>query len=278
MKKSEGGAVFRKIAMGSWSTAADPSVYGLLEIDMTKAFAYLNKINEGSTEVKVGVNDLVGKAVAKVLKQRPEMNGMIRFGRIYLRERVNLFYQVNVPGAIEDPVGKANLLGLTIDQAETKTLLEIAREVKEKSQKIKSGHENEMTRSVRTLSFVPWNLMRWTLNLTSFLNYDLNLPLQLLGMPKDPFGSVMITNVGSMGIDTAWAPLVPYTRVPLLLTIGKIQDRAWVVDGRIEVRPIMRIGCTFDHRFMDGVHAAAMNQLFLKYFERPELLDSETFR
>lgn len=271
LTKSKGGAVFRKIAMGSWKTAGDPSVYGLLEIDMTHALAYLEKVNQNS-ETKIGISELVGKAIALVLKQRPEMNGLMKLGRIYLRDTVSLFYQVNVPGGENDPIGKANLLGLTIHNAENKSIIEIARELKEKASKIKSGHENEMTKSVRVLSFVPWQLMRFVLNITSFLNYDLNLPLQMLGMPKDPFGSVMITNVGGMGVDNAWAPLVPYTRVPLLLTVGAVKSRAWVVNGKVEPRPILRIGCTFDHRFMDGVHAAAMNRLFLNYFENPELL------
>lgn len=272
LTKSEGGAVFRKIAMGSWKTAADPSVYGMLEIDMTASLSYLEKINKNS-EHKIGVTELVGRATALVLKKRPEMNGLIKWGRIYLRENVSLFYQVNVPGSVDDPVGKSNLLGLTIDKAETKSLLQISQELKEKASSIKSGHENEMTKSVRTLSFVPWQLMRYVLNATSFMNYDLNFPMHLLGLPKDPFGSVMITNVGSMGIDAAWAPLVPYTKVPLLLTIGMIKDRPWVVDGKIVIRPVMRIGCTFDHRFMDGSHAAAMGKLFEKYFQQPELME-----
>jgi pyruvate/2-oxoglutarate dehydrogenase complex dihydrolipoamide acyltransferase (E2) component len=271
LKKSSGGSVFRKIAMGSWSTAADPSVYGLLELDMTEVLKFIEEHNKKS-ETKIGVSEIVGRATALVLKQRPEMNGLIKWGRIYLRDNVNLFYQVNVPGGENDPVGKATLLGLTIERAENKSLEEIAIELKSKATKIKAGHENEMTKSVKTLSFVPWQLMKLVLNFTSFLNYDLNLPMQLFGMPKDPFGSVMLTNVGGMGVETAWAPLVPYTRVPLLLTVGAIVQRAWVVDGKVEVRPIMRIGCTFDHRFMDGVHAAAMNRLFVKYFEQPELL------
>lgn len=272
LTKTSGGSLFRKIAMGSWSTAADPSVYGLVEIDMTNALAFIQKFNQDNPDVKIGVTELVGKATALVLKQRPEMNGLIKLGRIYLRDSVNLFFQVNVPGGEDDPIGKANLLGLTIDNAENKSLIEISKELKHKTQKIRAGHENDMTKSVRNLSFVPWQLMKCVLNLTSFLNYDLNLPMYLLGMPKDTFGSVMITNIGAMGVDTAWAPLVPYTRVPLLLTVGSIKDRAWVIDNQVQVRPILRIGCTFDHRFMDGVHAAAMTRSFLKYFDQPELL------
>jgi pyruvate/2-oxoglutarate dehydrogenase complex dihydrolipoamide acyltransferase (E2) component len=269
--RSKGGAVFRKIAMGSWKTAGDPSVYGLLEIDMTNALTYLDKINKNSAK-KIGVTELVGRATALVLKQRPEMNGLIRWGRIYLRESVTLFYQVNVPG-VDDPIGKANLLGLTIENAENKSVEQISEEIKIKATAIKAGKDNEMTKSVKTLSFVPWQLMSYVLNISSFMTYTLKLPMHLLGLPQDPFGSVMITNVGSMGIDTAWAPLVPYTKVPLLLTVGVLKDRAWVVDGKIEVRPVLRIGCTFDHRFMDGVHAAAMGRLFEKYFQKPELME-----
>ncbi len=274
LTKSEGGSIFRKIAMGSWKTAGDPSVYGQLEIDVTEVLVYLEKFNQ-KYGARTGITEFVGKVTAQVLKERPEMNGMIRRGRIYLRDSVNLFYQVNVPGGEKDPVGKAMLLGLTIPDADKKSLLEISTELKTKAAKIKSGGENDMTKSVKLLTYVPWPLMRYFLNFTSFINYDLNFPMELLGLLKDPFGSVFITNVGSMGIDSAWAPLVPYTRVPLLLTVGAVRDRAWVVDKKIEVRPVIRIGCTFDHRLMDGVHAAAMTRLFMKYFSNPELLEQQ---
>lgn len=273
LTKSEGGSVFRKIAMGSWTTAGDPSVYGQLEIDVSRALTYLEKLNR-ENESKIGITELVGKITALVLKQRPEMNAMIRWGRIYLRDSVTLFYQVNVPGGEKDPVGKANLMGLTIAHAERKSLLEISLELKAKASRIRSGGENDMTKSVKVLARVPWRLMKYVLNFTSFITYDLRLPVEYFGLLKDPFGSVFVTNVGSMGVDTAWAPLVPYTRVPLLLTVGAVKDRAWVIDGRVEVRPVVRIGCTFDHRLMDGVHAAAMTKLFMKYFENPELLEN----
>lgn len=260
--------------MGSWKTAGDPSVYGQLEVDMTHCLAWLEKINQNS-DVKIGISEVVGRATALVLKKRPEMNGLMKWGRIYLRDSVNLFYQVNVPGEGPDPVSKATLLGLTIDHAEKKSISEIARELKQKSQRIKSGEERTMANNVKTISLFPWQFVRHILNLVSFLNYDLNLPLTIFGMAKDPFGSVMITNVGSLGVDTAWAPLVPYTRVPLMMAVGAIKDRPWVVDKKIEVRPVMRIGFTFDHRFMDGVHAAAITRAFETFFANPELLEKE---
>ncbi|WP_413288740.1 2-oxo acid dehydrogenase subunit E2 [Bdellovibrio sp. HCB337] len=270
LTKSKGGSAFRKIAMGSWRTAADPSVYGLLEIDMTKALAYMEN-KESQMGVRLSLSHLVGKAVAMAMQERPEINGMIRLNRIYLRKHVDLFYQVNVPGGENDPVGKANLTGVTIRKAETLSVIEIAEALNAKAKSIKHGEDSELTKSVQVLRWVPWMLIRTILNVTSFLNYDLGINLTWAGMPRDAFGSVMITNIGSLGGDTAWAPLVPYTKVPMLLTVGSPRPRPWVTEsGQIEARQICRIGVTFDHRFMDGSHAAAMSKTFEKCFAHPE--------
>lgn len=269
LKKVKGGSVFRKIAMGSWRSAGDPSVYGMLEVDVSEALHYIQRLQAKSPH-KISVSHLVGKAVAIALSERPEINGMIRLSRIWQRQHVDLFYQVNIPGNPADPVGKANLSGEVVRKAETLTVAQIAADLGEKAKKLKSGGEGSLTKSVNTLAMIPWKLIYFVLNFTSFLNYDLGIDLRWAGMPRDAFGSVMITNVGSLGVDIAWAPLVPYTKVPLLLTVGEIKDRPWVVDGRLEVRPVMRIGITFDHRFMDGVHASVLNRIFLQCFREPE--------
>ena len=80
----------------------------------------------------------------------------------------------------------------------------------------------------------------------------MNLDLSRFGVPKDALGSVMITNVGSLGLEEAYVPLVPYSRVPLLLALGKVKDEAVVIDKNIEILPMMKIFATFDHRILDG--------------------------
>jgi pyruvate dehydrogenase E2 component (dihydrolipoamide acetyltransferase) len=236
---------------------------------MTKALAYI-KEKEAAGHTKMTVNHLVGKAAATAMAERPEINGMIRFNRIYLRKHVDIFYQVNIPGDPNDPVGKANLTGVVVRQAEHLTAQQIADHLTKKAHAVKSGEESDLTKSVGALAWVPWCMMNFVLTFTSFLNYDLGLNLTWAGMPADAFGSIMITNIGGMGADTAWAPLVPYTKVPLLLTLGQIKNRPWATkDGKLEVRPVARIGVTFDHRFMDGTHAAALQKTFEKCFEDP---------
>jgi pyruvate/2-oxoglutarate dehydrogenase complex dihydrolipoamide acyltransferase (E2) component len=79
----------------------------------------------------------------------------------------------------------------------------------------------------------------------------------------------MITNVGMLELDVAYAPLVPYSRVPILLTVGAVKDQPVVDDGVVKPGKVMNINVTFDHRFIDGVQAAAMSKSMRSWIEHP---------
>ena len=268
--KLEDTSPFRKIAMGSWKTVKDPSVYGEVEIDVTDV---LPKMREFSSKhgIKITPLHLVAKAVTYCIKQRPEINALIRGSRIYLRKNLSLFFQVNIPGSDKfDKVKKATLSGAVIHEAEDLSLLEIVKKLHEKAASIKSNQDKELSKNIAIFKFLPWWLSSAYLNLASFLLYGLNLDLSFLGFPKDPFGSIMITNVGGLGIDKAWAPLVPYTRVPLVITLGAIKKKPWVLNDEILAREILTVCFTFDHRLIDGVHASQLSQQFKECFQNSE--------
>ena len=52
----------------------------------------------------------------------------------------------------------------------------------------------------------------------------------------------------------------------------KIQDRPMVVGGKIEIRPMMYLALSYDHRIVDGAVAAEFMNTFIKYIENPSLL------
>lgn len=271
MHKPERVSSFRKISMGTWKTAKDPSVYGYLEIDMSEVYAKIEAY-EKKHQVRVTPSHIVGRAVTYCMRRRPEINGMLRNHQIYLRDEVALFYQVNVPGEPGAKIEKANLAGTVIHQAESLTLAGLARALAQKSTRVKKGEDEEIKRNMNIFHYIPWRLTGLYLDFVSWLIYGLNLDLRSLGVPKDPFGSVMITNVGSIGVDVAWAPLVAYSRVPLLLTVGMVSDKPWVVNGEVVVRPVLPIGVTFDHRMIDGIHASQMAKDFKECFANPDAI------
>lgn len=268
-------SLFRKIAVGSWWNAGDPSVYGMAEIDMTEALKFIEKI-KAEKNISLTPTHLVGQAVVECLKVRPEVNSIMIRHEIYYRRNIDIFFQVNIEGEDNgDKTTKAELSGVTLRNLQAKTIFQLAEELKNKANKLKKNKEGELMQVRSTMEYIPNFLMKYVLLGTSFLNFDLGLPLHWFGVPKDPFGAVMITSVGSLGIDWGLAPLVPYSRSPMLLAVGAVQKQAKVIEtegqpDRIEARPMMKIGVTFDHRFMDGAHAADMLKTFKDCFADPE--------
>src|SRR5262249_41807117 len=117
---------------------------------------------------------------------------------------------------------------------------------------------------------IPGPLRGMIARLGAFLSFDLGWNLSALGIPFDPFGSCMVTNVGVFGIEIAWAPLIPYARTPVILTIGSVRDAPCVVNNVLAVRKHVSIGVVFDHRIMDGYHAGVMARRFREIFDDPD--------
>lgn len=254
---------WRKIAMGTWRTAGDPSVYGVLDIDAEAALAYMEKL-KAATGTRITISHFMGKALASVMTKYPEMNCVLRFGRLYPRKSVDVFFQVAT-----DPEGK-DLSGLTIRAAESKSVVEIAREMEERVARIRAYQDKSYTQMKSTMSLIPGIFVGTILTWIGHLLYSLNIHSSLLGVPRDSFGSAMITNIGSLGLDMAFAPLVPYSRVPLLISLGEVKDRPAVRDGKLTVAKQVRMCVTVDHRLIDGMYGSLMAKALLRIFADPE--------
>ncbi|MCZ6807798.1 MAG: 2-oxo acid dehydrogenase subunit E2 [Deltaproteobacteria bacterium] len=265
LREKKDASPFRKIALGTWQTTYDPSVYGVLSIKMDEALRYVEAFRD-KTGKRLTVTHMVAKAVGAMLDQVPDANALLRWNKIYERDRVAVFFQV----VTEDPeTGQLDLSGATIYDPHEKSLKEIVDDLTAKVGQVRGGTDKQFKSSRSMMSRIPQWAVGPMLKLTSFLSYTLNLDMTWAGMPNDLFGSVMITNVGSLGLPYALVPLVPYSRVPLLLALGSIDERPVVEDGEIVVRKVMDIGATFDHRILDGGHAAKMHRIVAEWMERP---------
>jgi pyruvate dehydrogenase E2 component (dihydrolipoamide acetyltransferase) len=172
---------------------------------------------------------------------------------------------------MQDPeTGQVDLSALTLRRPETKSLAEIVDEFEVVSKKIKAGRDQEKEKTRRTFQRLPTWLVGPVLDLISFLTYALNLDLSRAGIPRDLFGSAMITNVGSLGLKTAYVPLVPYSRVPLLIAVGAVERKPVVdADGSLRAGQTLGLHATFDHRILDGAHAATMARTVQAIFADP---------
>ena len=110
------------------SKFTSPHFYLTMSIDMDKAVESRAKLNETSP-VKISFNDIVLKACAVALKQHPAVNSSWMGDTI----RRNHHVHIGVAVAVED-----GLLVPVVKFADTKSLSQIAAEVKESAQKAKN--------------------------------------------------------------------------------------------------------------------------------------------
>lgn len=83
-------------------------------------------------------------------------------------------------------------------------------------------------------------------------------------------GTFTITNGGVFGSLMS----TPIINIPQSAILGmhKIQDRAMVIDGKIEVRPMMYLALSYDHRVIDGRESVSFLVRVKELLEKPELL------
>lgn len=266
LEAKENLSSFRRIAIGTWRTTHDPSVYGTLALRADPILAYLEAIRQ-RTGKRVTLTHLMAKAAAIVLAEMPDANAVLRFNRIYLRKKIGVFFQV----ALEDEkTGEIDLSGTTIFDAHQKSVVAIVDEFESKVSRVRKGQDEQLESSRGMFKKIPPLMLGWVLDLLSFFTVTLNLDLSRFGIPKDPFGSVMVTNIGSLGLEEAYVPLVPYSHVPLLIALGATKEEPVVENGQIVIAKVVRAFATFDHRVLDGAHAAKMAKTLRRIFADPE--------
>lgn len=258
-------STFRRLALGTWRTTHDPSVYGSVTLRMDPALAYIDAFR-AATGKRLTINHLMARAVAAAFQRVPDANAILRRGRIYRRKRIGVFFQV----ARTDPeTGQFDLSGATIHDPERKSLAAICDELDARFADVRADRDRALAGVRRLFDRLPLRLIPAVLDLTAFASYALNLDLGWAGVPRDAFGSVMITNIGSLGLEEAYVPLVPYSRVPILLALGAIRETPVARGGRVTVERTMKLCATFDHRVIDGAHAAAMAGTLRTWIEDP---------
>ena len=196
-----------------------PHFYLTMSIDMDKAVESRAKLNEVAS-AKISFNDIVLKAVAVALKQHPNVNSSWLGDKIRINHHVN----IGVAVAVED-----GLLVPVVRFADTKSLTQIATEVKDFAQRAK------------------------------------NKKLQ----PADWEGSTFtISNLGMFGIDEFTAIINPPGAAILALG-ATIKTPVVADDDSIVIKRIMKVTLSCDHRVIDGAVGAAFLTDFKKMVEDP---------
>jgi len=85
--------------------------------------------------------------------------------------------------------------------------------------------------------------------------------------------TITITSLGKVG-GIVTTPIINLPEVAII-GVNKAVERPMVIDGKIEIRRIMNLSSSFDHRFVDGYDAAMMIQGLKDLLEQPATIFME---
>ena len=83
-------------------------------------------------------------------------------------------------------------------------------------------------------------------------------------------GTFTITNLGMFGIKSFSAIINPPQAA--ILGIGKIYSTPAKINGKIDLKPVMELSISVDHRIIDGALAARFIQRIVELIENPEII------
>jgi len=245
---------WRSLASAAWGAPADPQFYGELDVDVGVLLEFASVVRT-STGAKVTPTHFVVRAVAHALAAVPEL----RIGRRYDDEHRDVFVIVD---------RGTGLSGVKLTAVDAAPVAEVARRLDDGAGQVRAG-AGELDLATRRLSRLPRPLLRSVLRAGSWLAAERGIAVPALGVTSRPFGDAMVSSVGMWGVSRAFSPLAAYYRVPVLVLVGGIEQRPVAVAGKVVVRPMLTLTATFDHRRVDGSHAARFARVVRAYLQDP---------
>jgi len=257
---------WRKVASSIYKKPRDSKIYGSVDLDITDLEKFIaRKRREG---VKTTLTQIMTLIISRALREEvPELNAYIKRGKVVKRKSVDAMVSVLLKG---------NEMGsVKIENADTLTIAELTDVIADKIKQSRSGDENSAMQSKHMLSSVPWPFRNWLFNLYKVMTIDWGVSLPVINLSSDSFGSFNLSNIGTLGLDTGYAALLPSSNLSIVLIIGKDYKKPVVINDKIVVRKVFTLSATLDHRVVDGSHGGKLFR-FIKYMlKNPELLDKK---
>ena len=256
---------WRVTAAAIYTTPTDSRVYGTLDIDVTDAKRYLDaKRREG---VKLTMTHLATAVLARAVAfDVPEMNCFIRRGAVVGRKHLD----VMVPVAIG---GNEGVSAIVVKDAHARRVTAIAEEIRSRAVDNRAGSESRAVQNKYLLNRIPWPLRRPVFLLLKWITVDMGIEIKALGLSADSFGSFVVSDIGSFGLQTGMTALMPAAKVPAVIVLGKVEEKPVVRKGEIQIRTILPLTGTFDHRIVDGLQIGKLARAIKRNFRKAEWLD-----
>ncbi len=234
---------WRKVASTVYKKPIDSKIFGETELDVTELEKYISKLRKKGIKATPThfFSMIISKAMHEVV---PEMNTYCARGKILPRKQVDAMVSILQADGGMSSVKIENANELSLSQIVTKTKDEIVA--------IRTGKNQGAVKSRAFLASIPWPFRDWFFSVYTFFTIKMGLTIPALGMNPDSFGSFILTNIGSIGLDKGYPALMPSSNLSFVAVLGGIQKKPVVINDEIQVRRMMNFSVVIDHRIADA--------------------------
>jgi pyruvate dehydrogenase E2 component (dihydrolipoamide acetyltransferase) len=253
---------WRRATAAVYRKPLDAKIFGSVELDVTELEQWVRLQRSNGLKITL-MHPLLLWVARGIRNEVPELNCYVTRGKIVPRKQVDALLSVLMKGDSE--VGS-----LRIPQADTLTLQTLSTFMAENLKKNRKEDTDVSTRAKQRIAAIPWPFRRWVVDMLRTLVISWGVPLP--GFKPDGFGSFVFSNIGSVGLDIGYPALLPSSNVSIVLIMGSVNTKPWVVDEAIVPRRILNLSAALDHRVVDGYHGGKLFRYLKFALNHPEAL------
>ena len=257
--------IFR-VMPGLMLERSDAQVYFNENIAIKRIEEYINsKLEEN---IKISIMDIVFASIVRMLAERPKLNRFVVNGRLYARNKITL--AITIKKSLTDDAEETTV---KVDFDGTENIFEVRDKLQTLIAENKdSSASNGTDKVARFLSKIPSSVLKFVTAVIRHLDKHGHLPKGLIEI--SPFHtSAVVTNVGSIGIDSIYHHLYNFGTTSMFLAIGKKKKTYVFSEDEITQEKCINLGFVGDERICDGYYYAASFKSLNRFLTHPELLE-----
>lgn len=246
---------------------ADNEAYISEQIDLAPIKKWIE--NHKDEEFKYTFFHLIVAALLKLLVIRPKLNRFIADQKYYQKDTISASFVVKKQFTDEAKEGMAIVFAEPTD-----TVFTIHDAIKKQVIPCKQGKSSGASEDgLDFLTHLPNFLVKIIFSFIRFMDRKGILPESITKTDSN-YGSVFITNLGSIGLKCGYHHLSNYGTSSIFVVIGeKKMVPKYDELGNVTMREVINIGLTIDERIADGYYYAKSVKILKKVLENPELLE-----
>ncbi len=258
---------WRRVSSSIYRKPTDSKILGSVELDVTELEVYLK--NQREKGIKLTYTHFFAFAIASGIKEKvPQFNTFVRRGKIVSRKTIDVAVSVLNHDATE-------MSAVVVKDFEKYNLKHFTQKLNLEIVESKKGTGGVNQSGKKMLAKIPWPFRALFFRLIRFITLDLGITSSFIGANPNQFGTFVLSNIGSVGLDVGYPALLPASNVSAVFTMGNVETLPRYVNDELLPRRILKLAATMDHRVVDGLHGGLLFKYLKWAIKHPQAFEIE---